>query len=294
MRLAVVIRKNLVIRLADSQRRALKGFDQNQIETVARHVADRIASNPRQPLVAFAQALAEKATHIPNEFARNGEQALLDRISALPARTLWDVGANIGTWSRHALKVFPTADLHAFEIVPETFAELRQRLPADPRISLNPFGLSDRTGTVAVYLYSSNLISSMFRLERDSSVTKEIACPVERGADYAAARAIAEIDVLKIDVEGAEGKVLAGFEPMISERRIRLIQFEYNRGALLGDFLLKHAYAFFTPRGYRLGKLTPRGVHFHPYDFVHEDFLGPNYIACQNDDAELIRMIEWT
>ena len=82
-----------------------------------------------------------------------------------------------------------------------------------------------------------------------------------------------------------------GFEPMISEKRIRLIQFEYNRGAIIGDFLLKHAYQFFRPRGYRLGKLTPGGVQFHDYELAHEDFLGPNYIACRDDDAELIRHI---
>lgn len=293
MRRLQVVRKNLVIKLADWQQRALRDFDQSQVETIARHVADRIADGPRQPLVAFAQALAEKATNIPNEFTKNGEQALLDRISPLPARIVFDVGANVGTWSRHAIKVFPAADLHAFEIVPDTFTELRRRLPPEPRLTLNPFGLSDHAGRVTVHLYSSNLISSIFKLADESQVVRDIDCRVERGADYAAAHAIDQIDVLKIDVEGAEGKVLAGFEPMISGQRIRLIQFEYNRGAILGDFLLKHAYDFFSPRGYRLGKLTPRGVHFHAYDLVHEDFIGPNYVACRESDAELVPMIEW-
>lgn len=285
------IKKNLAVRLPALQTWALSGFRPAEIETIARHVAMRAGRNPSQPLVVFARALAEMATAIPNRFTENGEQALLDRLAPLGFRMLFDVGANVGTWSTHALQVFPEANLHAFEIVPDTFAALRSRLPVVERIRLNPFGLSDQPGRVSVHIYASNLISSMFALDSDNATVGQIACEVRRGADYAATLGIQNIDFLKIDVEGAEGKVLEGFEPLLSEHRVRLVQFEYNRGAILGDFLLKHAYAFFTARGYRLGKLTPGGVHFHAYHFAHEDFIGPNYVACCDEDTELIRLI---
>lgn len=219
-------------------------------------------------------------------------EVLLERIADLPFRVLFDVGANVGTWSRYAIKTFPGADLHAFEIVPATFEILRQNLATEPGLRLNPFGLSDEERTVGVHLYSSNLISSMFALDRDAELSSQLDCEVRRGADYTAEQGIAAIDMLKIDVEGAEGKVLEGFEPMISEGRIRLIQFEYNRSSILGNFLLKHAYDFFTPRGYRLGKLTPEGVAFHDYYFADEDFIGPNYVACRRDDDELVRCLK--
>jgi FkbM family methyltransferase len=285
------IRKNLAIYLPSVQTWLLSGFDQGEIETIAGHVADRTGRNPSQPLVAFARALAEKATVIPNRFTENGEKALLDCLSEMPFRVIFDVGANVGTWSTHALNVFPHATLHAFEIVPTTFEALSRRIINMPRVNINPFGLSDHAGRVHVYVYSSNLISSMFALDDEAMSTGRIDCEVRCGADYAVAHDIQHIDILKIDVEGAEGKVLAGFEPMISEGRVRLIQFEYNRGALLGDFLLKHSYAFFTQRGYQLGKLTPNGVQFHTYSFCHEDFVGPNYVACRSGDSELIRLI---
>ena len=291
MPVAEKIRKNLAVYLPSVQRWLLSGFAQGEIETIARHVAERVGRNPSEPLVAFAHALAEKATSVPNLFAENGERALLDRLSSGSVRVVFDVGANIGTWSRHALKVFPNAELHAFEIVPDTCSLLRGNIGGDKRVHVNQFGLSDESGNVDVHLYSSNLISSMFSLDIQRDVTKTIACAVRRGADYAAAQGIDHIDVLKIDVEGAEGKVLSGFEPMFSERRIGVVQFEYNRGAILGDFLLKHAYKFFRPRGYRLGRLGPEGVQFHEYELAHEDFLGPNYVACREDDAEMIGLI---
>ncbi len=285
------IRKNLAIHLPRLEAWALSAFGQGEIETIAGHAVARSGSGPSAPLVSFARAFVEKATSPPNRFTENGEQALLDRLASLPARTVFDVGANVGTWSHYALKVFAQAELHAFEIVPATFEELRLHLPAEARVHLNAFGLSDIAGKVTVNLYSSSLISSMYALDGDCQKSRQVECAVQRGADYAAVHGVERIDMLKVDVEGAEGKVLSGFEPMLSEGRIRLIQFEYNRGAILGDFLLKHAYDFFAPRGYKLGKLMPDGVHFHPYHFAYEDFVGPNYIACREDDSELLEMI---
>ncbi|MDE2333338.1 MAG: FkbM family methyltransferase [Rhodospirillales bacterium] len=291
MPLAAKIKKNLAVYLPSVQRRLLSGMSQGEIETVARHVAERCERNPSEKLVAFARALAEKATAVPNMFHANGEEALLDRLASDTVRVVFDVGANVGTWSRHALKVFPRAQLHAFEIVPQTCDILQGTIGGDERVHINPFGLSDAHDSVDVHLYSSNLISSMFTLQNEQDSRATIRCEVRRGADYAAAQGLDRIDMLKVDVEGAEGKVFSGFEPMFSKRQIGIVQFEYNRGAILGNFLLKHAYEFFRPRGYRLGKLGPEGVAFHEYELAHEDFLGPNYVACREEDAETIARI---
>ena len=111
------------------------------------------------------------------------------------------------------------------------------------------------------------------------------------GDDYAALNSVDSIDFLKIDVEGAEKKVLRGFKDMLGSRAIRLIQFEYNRGAIIGDFLLKDAYEFFSAFGYKLGKLVPEGVLFHDYHYSYENFVGPNYVACREDDIDLQNLI---
>ena len=54
----------------------------------------------------------------------------------------------------------------------------------------------------------------MFALDNENTAIGRIESNVQRGADYASAKGIDLIDFLKIDVEGAEGKVLEGFEPM--------------------------------------------------------------------------------
>ena len=99
---------------------------------------------------------------------------------------------------------------------------------------------------------------------------------------------ISSVDFLKIDAEGADGAVVRGFEKAFRNGKIRLAQFEYNRGAIVSRFLLRDFYAFFEPLGYRVGRLLPEQVVFQPYRLEHEDFAGPNYIACKLSDADLI------
>lgn len=81
-----------------------------------------------------------------------------------------DVGANIGDWSTMALKLYPQAKIHAFEIVPQTFAILKNNIQANnTRIVLNNFGLLDGQQTIDIkYAAESNGQSSMFSfLEQD-------------------------------------------------------------------------------------------------------------------------------
>lgn len=285
------LRKNLAILLAGIEGRVLSGATHSEVEAIARHVADKLRGDPFCPLAAFAQSVHEQATTIPPAFSEDGEQGLLDRVPPSDIHTVFDVGANVGHWSQYALGAFPGATVHAFEIVPETSRLLLERLGKEPRFHAHPFGLSDEAGEIAVNIYPSNLLSSAFSLDGGRDVVEQITCRVERGADVARDLGIERIDLLKIDVEGAEGRVFAGFEPMFAEGRVRLVQFEYNRGAILGNFLLKNAYDFFVPHGYALGKLTPEGVQFHDYELSHEDFRGPNYVACRKGDEEMIAAV---
>lgn len=293
MDLAFKIKKNLAILLPKLESALLARCSAGEIETIAGHVADHLGQNPSQPMAVFARTFLERARSGPNRFSENGEKWLLDRLKHLDFNIFFDVGANVGVWSTHVLAVFEAAELHAFEIVPTTFDILRSRLPKANRIHLNAFGLGDKEGEVTVNLNaSSNLLSSIFALQEAAKEFDTIKAKVRRGANYAEDHGISRIDFLKIDVEGAEGLVLEGFAPLFDKRRVRLIQFEYNRGAILSNFLLKNAYEFFAPRGYQLGKLTQHGVYFHKYHFSNEDFSGPNYIACLEDDQTLIDLIQ--
>lgn len=108
------------------------------------------------------------------------------------------------------------------------------------------------------------------------------------GDTYCKERGIEKIDLLKIDVEGAEQSVLRGFQSLLRDQKIRLIQFEY--GYANGDerFLMRDFFEFFDGLGYKVARLRRRDIEFTPYRREYNNFTsGPNFIAIRNGDPEL-------
>lgn len=269
---------------------ALARLDASDIEGLASHVgSSSLPPRRREALATFAGELLRSQEGGLYDMARNGEALLLERTVPLGFRTLFDVGANHGTWALAAHARHPAATIHCFEIVPETFATLQGALGGREGFVLNPVGLADREGEVEVFAHSSSATSSIYDFGHGELARRR--CKVMRGDDYAAARGIERIDLLKIDTEGAESLVIEGFRRMLERRAVRLVQFEYNRGAIESGFLLRNFHSLFGGLGYAVGKLTGQGVLFRDYHHSHEDFVGPNYVACLRDDQALIDLV---
>ncbi len=287
-------RKNALNMLSLASGKLLTGMSVGDREAMAHHIAHQ---RSRSDVTAFASFAKEVVAHyhgISNTLWTNGEKVLIDRLGPLSFKMIFDAGANEGKWSKLAYEAHAEAAIHAFEIVPDTFAIMKDNIGAlSDRVTLNSMGLADAAGSVSVRVDpNSTVLSSMLPAdtsEGDTTVT--IDCKVSSGAAYCQQHGIDRIDFLKIDVEGAEEKVIKGFEPLIKAKKIRLVQFEYNRGAIVSGFLLRDFYRYFEPKGYVLGKLFPDGVQFHDYTFAHEDFRGPNYVACLADETKIIDAI---
>lgn len=231
---------------------------------------------------------------IVNTQSTNGEAWLIERTAPMKFSLAFDVGANVGVWTNCFAKFHPESSIHCFEIVPSTFSILKQKTAhLGQRVILNSFGLSDANGHVDVFVDpTSNVLSRVYDFGGTGSAASRMEeCEIRIGDEYLIDKKLGFIDFLKIDVEGAESKVLAGFTDALKSRQVRLVQFEYNRGAIMSHFLLRDFYNFFTSFGYRVGKLYPEGVKFLDYRLEHEDFMGPNYVACLKDDQELIKLI---
>ena len=233
----------------------------------------------------------------------NGEEWLLKQVSSLnDIRCIFDVGANVGDWLLVATKYFPDVPIHAFEISPPVFAELQKNTTHVKSAVLNSIGLSDRNDQIEIFFsedsnflttaYQEHL-SDAYRLpgERQTNPIKSLKVPVMRGDDYIQKTGIKVIGIIKIDVEGMEERVLRGFQPLFAERRIRLVQFEYNTTNIVSKFLLRDAHDFFSKFGYRVGKLYPNYVEFRDYHYRQEDFCGPNTVAVHKDDTELLALL---
>ena len=84
------------------------------------------------------------------DFAKNGERFVLEALSSQPFSCVFDVGANIGTWTLMAHNLFPSAQIHCFEILKSTAEELRCHTEGLSHTTVNAYGLSDTEGDVSL------------------------------------------------------------------------------------------------------------------------------------------------
>jgi FkbM family methyltransferase len=229
----------------------------------------------------------------------NGEAALLERLRPFAPRIMLDVGANVGDWSLAACRSLPGTTVHAFEIAPGTAERFtRNATPFIDRIVINAIGLGDAERSITLYSLpqetdgtsASTVREALAASVAEAGLTRmdETEVQVTTGDAYLRRHGITHVDMLKIDVEGAEFSVLRGFAQAFVSGAIDLVQFEYGPLNLstrdfLGDF-----YTFFDAHGYLVGKLYPEGVAFKPYMRDDEDFIGPNYVACRTARADII------
>ncbi|MBD2081728.1 FkbM family methyltransferase [Leptolyngbya sp. FACHB-17] len=139
-----------------------------------------------------------------------------------PGMTVIDAGANIGQYTLLAATgVGETGAVHSFEPVPTTFSQLRQNVEDNslPNVYLNQAGLWYKSASIALGLSSEMLQNcgaySIGVLDQATEVSA-IALTLD---DYAAQRNIQKVDLIKMDIEGAEYAALMGMQAIIQRDR---------------------------------------------------------------------------
>lgn len=155
------------------------------------------------------------------------EKRFLYLIEALlPARrTALDVGANIGNHALFFAKIFD--QVHAFEPNPAMVARLKRNVARNDvgNLEIHAFGLSDRDGDMP-FTPNTTGNAGMGRFG-DEGGAADMSLSVRKGDDVAAEQAIAEVDFIKLDVEGHELPALQGLAGTIARDR-PVIAFEYH------------------------------------------------------------------
>jgi FkbM family methyltransferase len=218
----------------------------------------------------------------------NGEAWLLSQLSHV-AQTVFDVGAYRGDWACEALARVHGVAVHAFEPIPETFAELSDRFGHDDRVRLNRLALSNTpNGDLRMWIDPRDRSLSSATAQ-PSPLARELLVPQTTGDSYAMEHGIDRIDILKIDAEGHEMEVLNGFHDSFERNSISLVQFEFTLWAAIARRWLIEYYEFFAQWDFRVGKLWPRAVRWKPYSPADEQFLHNNFIAVRlGSDAALV------
>lgn len=153
--------------------------------------------------------------------------------------TVFDVGANLGELSLlFSSLVGTTGQVHSFEPCDNTFNKLSQifEIVQRPQITINHNAVSDKQEIIKLYVYDEehSTLNSMadrplkkYGLDVKPTHVEEIkAITID---DYCENQKITHINLLKIDVEGAEYQVLSGARKMLQTKAIDCIIFEFGQ-----------------------------------------------------------------
>lgn len=223
----------------------------------------------------------EARLDVLNDPADNGErQVQRFVVEHFAAPVVFDVGANLGEWTESLLR-WGKAEVHAFEPCAGTFALLKQRIGS--RARLVQAACSSRPGTAFLHVVDDGAGTNTIADPIDAEPYRRSECVALVTVDHYCAQAgVTHVELLKIDAEGHDYEVMAGAQGMMDS--IAMIQFEYNQLWIGQRRFLRDAFQLLQPKGYTVGKITPRGVEFYQrWEWELETFREGNYLACHSD-----------
>lgn len=225
-------------------------------------------------------------------FAHNGEQWLLQELLAQHARlgarrpfVVFDVGANVGNYTREVLRLARTAgcavEVHLFEPSPRCLETLQRDFAGEAAVRVVAGAAGARRGEAVLHDggTGTSLASLVPRDVLSGNAASDVPVRVLALGDYLAEQAVERVDFLKLDVEGSELAALQGLGAQLQPGKIGLIQFEYGGAALDAGTTLRDLYGLLEPRGYRVAKLFPRALEVRRYGTWMEHYAYANYVA---------------
>ncbi|MCS4194415.1 FkbM family methyltransferase [Salinibacter ruber] len=143
--------------------------------------------------------------------------------------TMYDVGANIGLYTRFALQRFEVGEVISFEPMQDNFAQLQTNIRLgglEERVKSYPYAIADENGTLDLQIDDMQSgTAALNRVTNGEASEGRANLGLKPETEKVEARTIDSLlsndtipppDVVKIDVEGAEKLVLTGAKDMIS------------------------------------------------------------------------------
>lgn len=198
-----------------------------------------------------------------------------------PHSTFLDVGAHIGSVSAAVLRHDPSVQVEAIEAMPDKAANLRRKFRA---IKVHECAVGDREGEVTFFVNTRQSgYSSLGKPEGEAGKAVTPITVTMKTLD--ALVDSTSVDVIKIDVEGAELGALLGGQALISRCR-PTVMFESAPGDVNGlGYTKEGLWQFFEARAYEIvvpNRLAHEGAGLTQDGFV-ESHLYPrrctNYFA---------------
>lgn len=220
-------------------------------------------------------------------FSESGERfvikSVLTKYIKKEKPIFFDIGANLGDYTRELKLTFPNAAIYAFEPFINAF-EIMKTNSTLPNINCFNLGFGSKAEKKRIYIdinHPTNGHASFYKdvlrdIHKVELTEKEI--EITMVDNFCDSNQVSFIDFLKIDTEGSEMEVLKGAKQMISRARIDIIQFEFNEMNVCSRVFLKDFYELLSRYNiYRID--SDRLIPLFEYDTTNEIFKFQNFLA---------------
>lgn len=178
-------------------------------------------------------------------------------------RTVVDAGANRGSFADALLQLHPIDRLVAVEALPHLADHLRHHYQGRPGISVVAGALADKNGEATFEVNRFEDSSSLLKINPrnstwfalDLAVHQTITVPTWSLPELFARERLGRVDLLKLDLQGAERLVLTGGVPVLD--RVRVVYSEVLFEPLYeGAWLFWETNDFLKQLGFKLCGLS--------------------------------------
>ncbi len=199
-------------------------------------------------------------------------------------QVLFDVGANVGNYTKLLTQSFPNAFIHCFEPLNTTYTRLVKNTD-NSNCLLNNFGLSDIEGEKLIYYNDSSEellgLSSLYQRQlghMNMTLSQSEIIKLSTIDKYCNQNNITSIDFLKLDVEGSEYEVLLGATEMIKKNNIKAIQIEFGGADIDARLFFRDFWDMLNEKYYVYRILQDNLLRIEEYNEGLEIFSTTNYL----------------
>jgi len=179
-----------------------------------------------------------------------------DWLKGKEIHTILDIGANVGQFASQFHRLLPDASLYSFEPLEDCYNELLKKMGHNPKFHAFNFALGDTNGVTQIYRNDYTPSSSLLDMEEihkraypatGHATLQEI--QIRQLDDILSDLDIADNLLIKIDVQGAEEKVIMGARKALSIATVLIVETCFEplyKGQLLFDgiYELLHSRGF--------------------------------------------------
>ncbi len=217
------------------------------------------------------------------------ERAFLGNyLSKIPAPVIFDIGANVGSYTRMIKELAPAAQVYSFEPHPHSFQELAQ-LESLGGVRAFQLALGEIEGQMELYGVADGTESALASLhkgvieELHKREAQSIPVQVKKLDRIIVELNVPHIHLLKVDTEGHELSVFRSGIKALESKKVELVQFEFNEMNVMSRTFFKDFWELL--QDFLLVRLTPHGgLPIQQYSpTLHEIFSLQTIVGFRRD-----------